>query len=294
MPSTNVPSSVAAAQFPERAELEAIIAAEGRAQARLLDDFARTKIRDMRSIALQLCRVSGLDPMVHGDDAVGVVETQFTIIVNSLIKDPSRLDKITAFNGYLFHHSKAPMRSYGDGAQSGEKPSGTTALARRQRELARTQAALRAELNAEPTPEQIVEATNARMNAKRKDAARQGMISTIEDLQQPSNVPLLPEENDAPVWMHTDAPLAPHEARSFLRRAIACAMEADERLARVLAAWLGSTFDENVGGPRPLNEVAQMMGLRMAETAELIAAAQDLAVNVLRDEFGVHDMRESA
>ncbi|WP_251153773.1 hypothetical protein [Cellulosimicrobium sp. Marseille-Q4280] len=294
MPSTTVPSTITAAQFPEREELEAIIAAEGRAQARLIDDFARTKIRDMRSIALQLCRVCGLDPMVHGDDAVGVVETQFTIIVNALIKDPSRLDKITAFNGYLYAHSKAPMRTYGDGAQSGEKPSGTTALARRQRELARTQAALRAELNAEPTPEQIVDVTNTRMRAKRKDAARQGMISTLEDLQQPTNVPLLPEENDAPVWMHSDAPLAPHEARSFLRRAIACAMEADERLARVLAAWLGSTFDENVGGPRQLNEVAQMMGLRIAETAELIAAAQDLAVQVLEKEFGVRDMRESA
>lgn len=295
MQSTTVPRTAASvATFPERAELEAIIAAEGLTRARLIDDFARTKIRDMRSIALQLCRVCGLDPMVHGDDAVGVVETQFTIIVNSLVKDPSRLDKITAFNGYLFAHSKAPMRSYGDGAQSGEKPSGTTSLARRQRELARTQAALRAELNAEPTPEQIVEVTNARMRAKRKDAERQGMISTVEDLQQPSNVPLLPEENDAPVWMHSDAPLAPHEARSFLRRAIACAMEADERLAKVLGAWLGSTFDENIGGPRPVNEVAQMMGLRIAETAELIAAAQDLAVQVLQNEFGVRDMRESA
>ena len=294
MPSTAVPAEIAATQFPERAELEAIIAAEGRTRANLLDDFARSKLRDMRSIALQLCRVSGLDPMVHGDDAVGVVETEFTRTVNAIVKDPSRLDRITSFNGFLYHHSKAPMRSYGDGTQSGEKPSGTTSLARRQRELARTQAALRADLNAEPTAEQIVEVTNARMRAKRKDAERQGMICTIEDLQQPTNVPLLPEENDAPVWMESDTPLAPHEARSFLRRAIEAAMEVDERLARVLSTWLGSTFDENVGGPRPVGEVARMMGLRVAEAAELIAAAQDLAVRVLEEEFGVRDLRESA
>ncbi|GEL47781.1 hypothetical protein CHO01_28970 [Cellulomonas hominis] len=283
-----------AAQYPEREALEAIVAADGHVRARLLNDFARSKLPDMRSIALQLCRIAGLDPMVHGDDAVGIVETQFTMLCNAIIADPTRMDRITAFNGYLYHHTKAAMRSYADGAQSGEKPSGTTSLARRQRELNRTQAALRAELNAEPTPEQIVEVTNARMRAKRKDAKREGMISTVEDLQQPTNVPLLPEENDAPVWMHSDAPLAPHEARKFLTVAIARAMETDERLARVLGAWLGSTFDEAIGAPRPVSEVAALMGMRVAETAELIAAAQDLAVRVLVNEFGVRDTREPA
>lgn len=281
-------------RYPERDALEEIIAASGRDRARKLDDFARAKGREMKSLALQLCRVSGLDPMTHGDDAFGIVATQLTILCNSLIKDPTRLDKITAFNGYLYHHTKAAMKTYADGAQSGENPSGTTSLARRKRELARTHAALRAEMNAEPTPEQIVEATNARMRAKRSDAARQGMISTLEDLDPVGTVPLLPEENDAPVWMHSDAPLAPHEARQFLRAAIARAMEVDERLAKVLSAWLGSVFDPAIAAPRPVSEVAAIVGLRIPQTAELIAAGQDLCAAVLLERFGVSDMRRTA
>ncbi len=92
------------------------MAADGHVRARLLNDFARSKLPDMRSIALQLCRIAGLDPMVHGDDAVGIVETQFTMLCNAIIADPpTRMDRITAFNGYLYHHTKAAMRSYADG-----------------------------------------------------------------------------------------------------------------------------------------------------------------------------------
>jgi len=280
--------------LPERPILQAIIDASGSERARLFDDFARSKSDTMRSLARQLCRTCHLDPLRHADEVFSIVAMQFTKLINSLCENPARMDAITSFDGHLYAHSKAPVRTYGDGAQSGERPSGTTSLARRQREMARTHAALRVELGREPTPVEVVETTNARMQLKRKDYERQGMKCSVEDLQHVDNVPLLPDETDAAVWMETDTALAPHEARKFLAVLGERMRATDTRAAQVLAAWLGGLYDPAVGAPRPVAEVAKMVGMKVSEAAELIAGVQDVAAQVLLTEFGVHDMRENA
>ena len=282
-------------RLPEQDRIDAILAADGKAREYLVDDFARAKLTTYRRIAVALCRKAGLDPVRHGDEATQIVAMECNRMLTEVIAEPARLAReVTSWDGRLYTRAKPKLRSYGDGAASGQSASGTTALARRQRELTRTRVALRAELEREPSDVEIVDGTNERMRRLRKDPARQSMISTVEDLRPVGVVPLLETDQESNFEDETPA-LAPHEGRRVVTLLHEAAVEIDPVLANVVVAWLGGVYDPSVGAPRELEDVAAHVHITRARAAQYIAQAQSLAVTVLSQRFGIWgDQKESS
>lgn len=277
-------------RLPEQDRIDLILASSGKARARLIDDFCRAKLETFRSIGSLLCRKAGMDVLRHADEVTQIVAMECVKMIHEIIADPDRLAReVTSWNGRLHTRAKPAVRSYADGAASGLAASGTTALARRQREMNRTRQALRAELEREPSDVEVVETTNDRMRRLRKDPARQSMICTVEDLKPTDMVALHDDDDDEKVYEDETPALAPHEGRRMVTL-LARNVEADDPvLAAVVLAWLGGVYDPEVGAPREVHEVAAHVHITSGQAAEYIARAQSLAVTFLADRFGIQD-----
>lgn len=286
-PRTTAPTS-------DQLALRAIAEApDERTRGRLVEDFLRPRVRtrgSFASMAAELCRTNGIREASqidrYADEVLGILYEEAVKLINGIIADPTKVEKITSFDGFLFYQSKAPTRSHFDGGAGGIRPSGATARLRRRRELFKTRALLTDELGREPTNEEILEATNARMMRLRKDAARQSMIATMEDFESVDSVPLLPEEHDRSADSDDDSPLARHEARSLLDRVAELAATVEPGLDLVARAWLGGVYDGH-GAPRELGEVAKECSLSIAQAAKAISRVQEIATSALEQEFGI-------
>lgn len=271
----------------EAAELHAIASAHGSERARLIDVFYRSKLATFRSIANLLCRRASLDPTRHADDVVQIVAIECMKMLDEAIADPSSIDEIVRFDGRLHHRARPAVRTYADGASSGEGPSGATAKARRVRELSRTRASLRAELNAEPTDRQVVDVTNERMHRLRKDPARQSMICTLDDLTSTQVTELGDDQGRG--YEHEEPPLARHETERAMGVLLARAGRIDPLLADVASAWLGGVYDPKVGGARTVREIARHLSVPVARVDEAMPYVMNLARQVMQREFGIWD-----
>lgn len=271
----------------EAAELHAIADASGSERARLIDAFYRSKLATFRSIANLLCRRAALDPTRHAEDVVQIVAIECMKMVDEAIADPASIDEIVRFDGRLHHRSRPPVRTYADGAASGEGASGATAKARRVRELNRTRAALRAELNTEPTNAQIVEVTNERMYRLRKDPARQSMICTLADLTSTQVTELADEPGRG--YERDEPPLARHETERAMDVLVARAGRIDPVLADIALAWLGGVYDPKVGAARTVREIARHLSMPVARVDEAMPYVTNLARQVMQREFGIWD-----
>lgn len=269
----------------EAGELYAIVAATGTARARLIDEFYRSKLSTFRSIANLLCRKAALDVTRHADDVVQLVAIECMKMIDEVLADPSSIEDIVRFDGRLHHRARPAVRTYADGAASGEGASGATAKARRVRELSRTRAALRAELNAEPTDVQVVEETNARMRRLRKDPARQSMICSMDDLTS-TQVTTLDDEAGRG-YVRDEPPLARHETHRALSVLADRACRIDPALADVAMSWLGGVYDEKVASARTVRQIATDLSMPRARVEELMPQVMELARQVMGREFGI-------
>ena len=273
--------------------LAAIAAADGRHRERLVEEFLRPRVRprgSFTSMAAELCRVNGIREVsqieAHRDDVLGILYIEAVKILNGIAEDPTRVMKITSFDGFLFYQSKAPTRSHFDGGAAGIRPAGATARMRRRRELFKTRALLLQQWGREPSKSEILAETNKRMTSLRSDAARQSMVATMDDFESVDNVALLPEEHDRITGGPEESPLAKHEALTLLDKVAHAAGQVQPGLDAVARAWLGGVYDGH-GAPRELGEVAKVCGLSIGQAAKAISRVQEIATSQLAAEFGI-------
>lgn len=271
--------------IPEAEAILEILAADGVVRSRLIGDFVAGKRADIRRVAYRLCHDFRLDWRRHMDEVASMLDAECLTMIQEIIEHPSKLDYVTGWTGLLYRRARNEVRSYAHGGASGENLSGMDAVLRRRNELAKTRAALRADLNGEPTDQQVVEETNRRMLRPRKDAARQSMICSVDDLKPSGFVPLLDDDHDVPVE-DPSGDLMPHEARELIRL-IRKAVAGDPVMAAVCDAWIGGVYDETVGAPRDVNEIARLVHMPVAQVAEVLADLQNAAQQIATDEFGI-------
>lgn len=283
------PSPVPEPSVPEREHLLQIAAAEGDHRRRLADDFMREKMPAIRSIARYLVRSNSLTFASHVDDVTGIVAAECAEWLAEMIAEPAKIDLIRrSFDGVLYLRCRPKVKTYADGAASG-RPSGTVALARRLREAERTRDRLRSSLNREPTTPEIVETTNERMTATRKNPARQGMLLSEQDLQT-DVVSFELDDLDTPVGSDTgDDLLAAHEARATVDAVVEAADQIDEEHGLVARAWVGSLYDPDYQDVRTCAEVAQLVGLPTTRVRRVIARLRFTARAFLERELAVTD-----
>lgn len=273
-----------ARELPETHAIEAILDATGTVRSRLIGDFICGKSAELRRAGLGLCRDYRLDVRRHLDDVVEMLKVECLRMIQEIIEQPTKLDVVTSWTGLLRNRARNEVSRYARSGASGEHLSGMDALLRRRNELAKTRVALLADLNREPTDQEIVQVTNERMHRTRKDAARQSMVCTMDDLAPVGFVPLLDDDHDLP-YTDPTGDLLPHEGRELVDL-IRAAVRDDKVLASVCDAWIGGVYDQAVGAPREINEVARITGLKVAQVAELLIELQVRAQEVALARFG--------
>lgn len=271
--------------LPEAPKVLAILAATGRERQHLLDDFMRSKLKVFRSIGLKLCRTASMDIARHADEATSIVAAEAVVMLNELIADPARLDQLQSFDGKLWVRCRPLFRTYADSAAGGKNASGAVALARRQRELGRMRDALRAQFDREPTHQEILEATNAKMRATRKDPERQSVLCTIDDLRaDPVAYALL--DHDVAGVEH-DPLLASHEAARTITAVIRVAAQTSYSLGLVARAWIGDLYNPAVQAVRTPSEIAALLGMQPPAVSRHLAQLRVVARSYLADMLSI-------
>ena len=271
--------------FPEKDQILAILSEQGRVRQHLLDDFMRAKLRVFRSIALKLCRTNSMDITRHLDEATSIVAAECVVWMNELMADPGRMEQVSSFDGKLWLRCRPVFRSYCDGAAGGVNASGAVALQRRMREMGRMREALRAQYDREPTNDEIVDATNAKMRATRKDPERQSMICSVDDLRT-DPVAYAISEHDA-VVSGTDSLLAPHEASGAVAAVIKVAAGHSEALALIAKAWIGDLYNPAVQTIRSPAQIAEVLGMKPSAVSRQLAHLRVLARSYLADVLAI-------
>jgi hypothetical protein len=267
--------------LPERAPIDAILAATGRQRQHLLDDFMRSKLRVFRSIGHTLCRNASMDVTRHLDEATAIVAAECVVMMNEIIADPTRLEKVTSFDGKLWVRCRPVFRTYCDSAAGGVNATGAIALSRRKREMGRMRESLRASYDREPTNEEIVEATNVKMNATRKNAARQAMVCSVDDLRTD---PVAYSLTDHDVASHTnDGLIVTHEAAGTIAAVIKVCEQTSPHLGAIARSWLGDLYNPALEMIRTPAQIAEHLDLPPAVVHRQLANARVVARSYLAD-----------
>lgn len=273
--------------YPEKALILEISAATGRARQHLLDDFMRAKLKVFRSIAMKLCRTNSMDITRHLDEATSIVAAECVAWLNELVAHPERLDQVSSFDGKLWLRCRPVFRSYCDGAAGGVNASGAVALQRRMREMGRMREALRAKFDREPTNVEIVEATNEKMRATRKDPERQSMICSLDDLRTDPVTYSIGDHDIA--GSEAESLLAPHEASGTVAAVIKLATSHSETLGIVAKAWIGDLYNPAVQTIRTPAQIAEMLGMTPAAVSRQLSQLRVVARSYLADVLAITD-----
>lgn len=271
--------------FPEKALILEILGTEGRTRQHLVDDFMRAKMKVFRSIALKLCRTNSMDITRHLDEATSIVAAECVAWVNELLAHPDRMEQVSSFDGKLWLRCRPVFRSYCDGAAGGVNASGAVALQRRMREMGRMREALRAQFDREPTNEEIVEKTNEKMRATRKDPERQSMICSLDDLRT-DPVAYSIGEHDLP-GAEAESLLAPHEATGTIAAVIRAAATHSDTLALVARAWIGDLYNPAVQSIRTPSQIAELLDMTPAAVSRQMSQLRVVARSYLADVLAI-------
>lgn len=271
--------------FPEKALILEIVAAEGRTRQHLLDDFMRAKLKVFRSIALKLCRTNSMDITRHLDEATSIVAAECVAWVNELLVHPERLEQVSSFDGKLWLRCRPVFRSYCDGAAGGVNASGAVALQRRMREMGRMREALRAQFDREPTNEEIVEKTNEKMRATRKDPERQSMICSLDDLRTDPVAYSIGEHDIA--GAEAESLLAPHEASRAIAAVIKAATAHSDSMGIIARAWIGDLYNPAVQAVRTPAQIAELLDMTPAAVSRQLSQLRVVARSHLADVLAI-------
>lgn len=280
------PAATPMGTLAERASIDAILSATGRARQHLLDDFMRAKLKVFRSVGFTLCRNASMDITRHLDEATAIVATECVVMVNEIIADPTRLDQITSFDGKLWIRCRPVFKTYCDGAAGGVNASGAVALARRKREMGRMRESLRSSFDREPTNPEIVEATNAKMRAARKDPGRQSMICSVDDLRSDPVAYAMLERDDV-ADSTADTLLASHEANGTIASVIRVAEQTSEVLGFVAKAWIGDLYNPAVQAIRTPAQIAEQLDMTPAAVSRQLSHLRVVARSYLADVLAI-------
>lgn len=260
-------------------------------RAVMVEDFLAHTERLNRSIAATLCRDYKADRNTWFDDFCQLVRIAAHALVEECIAHPERLDEVRDYQSLLGFRARSAATKFVDSSAGFNTASGQAGLKRRRRELERTRASLYMR-GYEPTDQEIVDATNERMLAQRADAARQGMICSIEDLhmsQASENI----EDHRPPTSkdvVENDAELHASEREALVAECIAACREESVSLGRVAELWFRPATGADAAlydGPPTAASIAKVVGIEASTARAKVARVRQVSQRVARDRFGM-------
>lgn len=230
-----------------------------------------------------------IDLAVHGDD----LRSEAATLLWQMLTDPAVRASASRISGGL---GVALCLRFADRCKAlVESPSwtgsrGMSGVVRRRRALQMHRRRMEADLGREPSDDELIADFNARVSARRADAARQGALASLEDLRPAAAVSL--DQAQADGWGDRvaatvdDVPLLTAKAGPLIAAILRRASLHGNLLSDFVRAWIGSAGEPDLL-VRTFAQCQQVLGLSDVELAELSAQALVLARQVLADDFGI-------
>lgn len=259
-------------------------------------DFIGRNMSLWRRIASHLCKNNSVRRVDYLED----VESHVMEVVWEML-ERSRLDigyllSMRSFPAIVVFNARPKVRSFLDHATA--PAAGMVGAQRRRREIQRTRSEMAAMRGEEPSLREVIDATNARLAATRKNPTRQGMVVSAEDDLVFRGAMSFDEAIDSdmgPVDFGSDFILHPAEGPVLVRTVVQMAKDEDPALGRVAELWMTEAYSE--GGPPPgqdtVSWIAKSLGITRKRTAEHIARVRELGVEYLA-RMGITDLGRPA
>lgn len=241
-------------------------------------------VRLVDVVARRACRRWAVDEARHFDD----MRSECALVLHRMLVDPAAASAARRIRNGL---ATALAVKFPDRVkQIIESPEwtgsrGMSTRIRRRRALNR-HAEQMARGGVVPTRAEVVASFNVEVAQRRSDAARQGMLACVADLEPVEPVELDPLLDRPVVFHDDDVPLLGVEARPVLEAVLVAAGARGGDLALVVEAWLGH-FDAEPGWIATIAEIVDQTGFDAGYVRVLRTAGEQLARDVLAERFGV-------
>lgn len=244
------------------------------ARTAAVDAFLRDYDAMVAELARRMYRHSGGSP----DDARAIVMEAAWLLLDQSGDGP----EIHNFPGLLTMASRSAYTRALD-SERGLGMAGMVSRQRRQRTLGRARLAYLTEHGHEPSNEELVAFHNLLVTARRKDAAGQGALASLADLE-PIGADEMPEQA---LGTHPDGGILSNaEGNDLVRRTIERAEAESPKLGAVARAFLGGHLSEPGQIEDRIGYVATAAGVPMQEIADLISRVQQIAADIFREMSG--------
>lgn len=200
-----------------------------------LIDMAMERFESLHcTIAAALCHQFANDRSTLADEIAQCVRIAAWRLLKQVAGQPEYLAQIRSYRAVLTARASRDTTDLIDSTQGRSQSRGEVSLRRRLAEASRTREDLIREGITNPTNEQIIERTNARMNASRSDAARQGMLLKEDDFKHTLGRASIADYDTPAVSPEEgyDAGLYPGEAEAMITTIMRALREADASRAR--------------------------------------------------------------
>lgn len=262
-----------------------------------IDGFLRDRRSSHIVIARKHIQSRGENPARYLDDILSIVLEQDYRLLQEVIDDPTLLDSINNWSGYLHARCRNAVAQFFE-TGLGAPMARMAGVMRRRAQLAATRRELLAANQCEPTDLEIVEQTNARMRATRKNPEKQGMVCTVSDLYIHSDVSEVLDRDEA-VAPQDDFLVHSSEGPVIVEAIIADATDVHENLGLVADAWLGDLYGpdphEPTGQVRTVTEIVELLGMDRSTVMNCVATIRSRAAVVVANIVGIsqHDYEQS-
>lgn len=262
--------------------VERLHGAPARSKHRVEDEIMALMFPHFKAWAPAFCRRSGDMSYQHRGDVVSVVGIRVLEVLRES-EQPGKHEDVLNWYSYLYGVSQYAVLAYFN-SSSVTAATGMTSLMRRQRLLAHTKEELRGALGRDPEAQELLDAHNAKMTARRSNAAKQGALVDMSDLDV-----ILPAADIADhdrAIDSDDAVLSPVEGRDLINHIVDVCFQMSPDLGETARIWVGSVYSEPpVMGDE--KDVARELGITRARALNLLEQAREHAKDLCDRVYGI-------
>lgn len=253
-----------------------------RSKHRVEDEIMVLLFPHFKSWAPAFCRRSGDMSYQHRGDVVSVVGIRVLEVIRESAQ-PGKHEDVLNWYSYLYGVSQYAVLSYFN-SSAVTAATGMTSLMRRQRLLAHTREELRGKLGRDPEAQELLDAHNAKMTERRSNAAKQGALVNMSDLDV-----ILPAADIADhdrAIDSDDAVLSPIEGRDLIGHIVNVCYQMSPDLGETARIWVGSVYSV----PPVLGDakdVARELGVTRSVASQLLTEAREHAMDLCERVYGI-------
>lgn len=263
-----------------------VITAVGDADERreLIGEFVADNSRFIRILTSQIVTHYRLDATTYFGDVQSLAHETLLLVLDEIRHGHLLMADVSSFHGLWKYRTRQAVRRWLDSPEM-NAASRQVSLKRRFKEMRQSEQEYMLNHGSQATPEQVVDLTNARMAATRRDPKRQGVHCTIEDYQ--TMVAGASVELDAIREVavadpnENDGALHASEREQMVALTIERCYAKSHVHGRVAELFFGPSLGANFDKAPTSTEISAEVGIAAPTVRRKIAEVRDVAQEVL-------------